>query len=106
MQSSFLRRVHVAIPFLSPLTLRRQCGRSSAPQIFGGSPGSGSGSSSSRSLNVLGGGRRTISRFFTRPFSLSFFANRGQRSEPISYSLPSIFSCSQSLVLPPRLQII
>ncbi len=67
-----------------------QCGRSPPPQILGGSPGSGPGSFSSRSLTILGAGRNTVSRFFTLPLPLSFCANGFQHSEQISYSLPSI----------------
>ena len=48
----------------------------------------GPGSSSSRSLFILGAGRNTVSRFFTLPFPFSFCANGFQHSEQISYSLP------------------
>jgi hypothetical protein len=41
-------------------------------QILGGSPGSASGSSFSRSLTTLGSGKNTVSRLFTLPFPLSF----------------------------------
>src|SRR6266550_545916 len=86
-----------------------QCGRSGRsppPQILGGSPGSGPGSSSSRSLTILGAGRNTVSRFFTLPLPLSFCANGFQHSEQISYSLPSISFSRQSLASPQRSQII
>src|SRR2546421_6210995 len=39
-----------------------QCGRSPPPQILGGPAGSGPGSSSSRSLTILGAARNTVSR--------------------------------------------
>src|SRR6266478_4216027 len=74
-----------------------------APQIFGGSPGR---SSSSCSSTALGGGNKTISRLIARPFPLSFCANGFQHSEQISYSLPSISFCRQSLASPHRSQII
>src|SRR6266480_7957878 len=77
-----------------------------APQILGGSPGSGPCSSSSRSLITLGGGKNTVSRFFTLPFPLSFCANGFQHSEQMSYSLPSISFCRQSFATPQRSQII
>jgi hypothetical protein len=74
-----------------------------APQIFGGSPGR---SSSSCSLTSLGGGNKTISRSIARPFPLSFCANAFQHSEQISYPLPSISFCRQSLASPQRSQVI
>src|SRR5215470_6610736 len=76
------------------------------PQIFGGPPGSGFGSSSSRSLTGLGGDRNTNSRFFALPFPFSLCASGVQQSEQISYSLPSISFCRQSFVSPQRSQII
>src|SRR6266404_5598739 len=81
-------------------------GLSSVPQILGGSPGSASGSTFSRSLTTLGGGKNTVSRLFTLPFPLSFCANGFQHSEQISYSLPSISFCRQSFASPQRSQII
>jgi hypothetical protein len=53
-----------------------------------------------------GGGSKTISRLIARPFPLSFCANGFQHSEQISYSLPSISFCRQSLASPQRSQII
>src|SRR5712664_1719162 len=82
---------------------RKEEGCRTAPQIFGGSPGR---SSSSCSSTALGGGNKTISRLIARPFPLSFCANGFQHSEQISYSLPSISFCRQSLVPPHRSQII
>src|SRR5215471_10258315 len=63
-----------------------------APQITGGSPGRGRGSSSSRSSNGLGG-KNTVSRCFSLPFPFSFCVKESQHSEQISYSLPSISFC-------------
>src|SRR6266568_3308519 len=83
-----------------------QCGRCPPPQILGGSPGSGPGSSSSCSLIILGAGKNTVSRFFTLPFPLSFCANGFQHSEQISYSLPSISFSKQSFASPQRSQVI
>src|SRR5713226_3848154 len=77
-------------------------GLSIAPQILGGSPGSGPGSSSS---TALGGGNKTVSRI-ARPFPLSFCANGFQHSEQILYSLPSMSFCRQSFASPQRSQII
>src|SRR5215469_6855779 len=60
-----------------------QCTLSEVPRIFGGCPGCGFGSSSSRSL-IGGVGRKMASRFFALPFPLSFGANGLQHSEQIS----------------------
>src|SRR5713101_7149952 len=79
---------------------------SPSPQIFGGAPGSGFGSSSSRSLTCLGGGRNTVSGFFGLPFPLSFFSSGVQQSAQMSYSLPSISLSKQVLVWPHKSQII
>jgi hypothetical protein len=75
-----------------------------APQIFGGSPEGGFGSSSSRS--VIGAGRNTISRSFALPFPSNFCAREFQHPEQISYSLPSISFVRQSFGFPHRSQII
>jgi hypothetical protein len=83
-----------------------ECALCPSPQIFGGSPGSGSGSSISRSLICLGGGRNTVSRSFGLPFPLSLSASGVQHSEQMSYSLPSISFCKQFFVSPQRSQII
>jgi len=96
----------IHMPDKCPISRADQCARSAAPQIFGGSPGSGFGSSSSRSLAGIGGGRNTVSRFFVLPFPFSPCANGVQHSEQISYSLPSISFWRQSFVSPQRSQII
>jgi hypothetical protein len=75
------------------------------PQIFGGSPGSGS-SSFSRCVKAPGAGKNTVSRSFFRPFPLSLWAKGFQHSEQISYSLPSISFCRQFFASPQRSQII
>jgi len=74
--------------------------------MIGGSPGSGFGSSSSPSWMTRGGGKKTVSRVLARPFPVSFFASGFQHTEQISYSLPSISFCRQSLVSPQRSQVI
>ena len=77
-----------------------------APQIFGVSPGSGSGGSSCPSFAALGGGSNTISRFTVLPLPLSFCASGSQHWAQISYSLPSISFCRQSFTSPHRSQTI
>jgi hypothetical protein len=77
---------------------------SSAPQIFGGFPGDGSGSSVSGSL--VGAGKNTISRSLALPLPLNFCAREFQHSEQISYSRPSISFCRQFFGFAHKSQII
>ena len=71
-----------------PITPTSQCARSSVPQIFGRSPGSGFGCSSSRSLAGLGGARNTVPRFFAMPFPFSLSANGVQHQRSVHGRVP------------------